>query len=106
MHQNLREFVDVALPEVCSLSSLSNPNLIYVHNSMFLVWGFIWLVQAFVFFGLGVIVGLVAFKVCPPIGLFSDPNLKTCCSKVPMNKNQILAIFYLYLAARAAVHTR
>ncbi|KDR81961.1 hypothetical protein GALMADRAFT_240311 [Galerina marginata CBS 339.88] len=26
------------------------------------VWGFIWLVQAFVFFGLGVIVGLVAFK--------------------------------------------
>lgn len=26
------------------------------------VWGFIWLIQAFVFFGLGVIVGLVAFK--------------------------------------------
>ncbi|EAU81887.2 hypothetical protein CC1G_06098 [Coprinopsis cinerea okayama7 len=26
------------------------------------VWGFIWLVQAFIFFGLGVIVGLVAFK--------------------------------------------
>ncbi|KAH6919245.1 peptidase M50B-like-domain-containing protein [Coprinopsis sp. MPI-PUGE-AT-0042] len=25
-------------------------------------WGFIWLIQAFVFFGLGVIVGLVAFK--------------------------------------------
>ncbi|KAJ8454163.1 hypothetical protein ONZ45_g19410 [Pleurotus djamor] len=27
------------------------------------VWGVIWLIQAFVFFGLGVIVGLVAFKV-------------------------------------------
>jgi len=28
-----------------------------------LVWGFIWLIQAFIFFALGVIVGLVAFKV-------------------------------------------
>jgi Peptidase M50B-like len=28
------------------------------------VWGFIWLIQAFVFFGLGIIVGLVSFKVC------------------------------------------
>ncbi|TFK18385.1 hypothetical protein FA15DRAFT_675325 [Coprinopsis marcescibilis] len=26
------------------------------------VWGFIWLVQAFIFFGVGVLVGLVAFK--------------------------------------------
>jgi hypothetical protein len=26
------------------------------------VWGFIWLIQAFIFFALGVIVGLVAFK--------------------------------------------
>ena len=105
MHQNLREFVDVVLPEVRLLGSLSNPNLICMHISMFLVWGFIWLVQAFVFFALGVIVGLVAFKVCPPIALFSDPNPKTCCSKVSMNKKQILAIFYLYLGARATVHT-
>jgi hypothetical protein len=28
----------------------------------FSVWGVIWLIQAFIFFALGVIVGLVAFK--------------------------------------------
>ncbi|KAK7037486.1 hypothetical protein VNI00_010978 [Paramarasmius palmivorus] len=27
-----------------------------------MVWGVIWLIQAFIFFALGVIVGLVAFK--------------------------------------------
>jgi hypothetical protein len=29
----------------------------------YLVWGFIWLVQAITYFALGVIIGLVAFKV-------------------------------------------
>ena len=28
------------------------------------VWGVIWLIQAFIFFALGVLVGLVSFKVC------------------------------------------
>jgi hypothetical protein len=71
---------------------------------MFLVWGFIWLVQAFVYFALGVVVGLVAFKVSSPIAFFSDPNLKTYCSKISLNKKQILPISYLYLGPRAAVH--
>ncbi len=31
-----------------------------------LVWGVIWLIQAFAFFAAGIIIGLVAFKVCTP----------------------------------------
>jgi len=33
------------------------------HKSVILVWGFIWMIQAVIFFALGVIVGLVSFKV-------------------------------------------
>lgn len=43
-------------------------HLVFISLNHFLtlcaVWGFIWLIQAIIFFGLGVIVGLVAFKVC------------------------------------------
>jgi len=31
------------------------------------VWGVIWLIQATIFFALGIIVGLVAFKVRQPL---------------------------------------
>lgn len=54
---HLREFVDAALHEVCH----STYQCIQPH--FFPVWGVIWLIQAIIFFALGVIVGLVAFKV-------------------------------------------
>ena len=44
------------------------PFPIFLHRSLFSinyhsVWGVIWLIQALIFFALGIIVGLVAFKV-------------------------------------------
>jgi len=45
------------------------------HKSVILVWGFIWMIQAVIFFALGVIVGLVSFKV--RLIIFDAFSLKT-----------------------------
>lgn len=54
------------------------------------VWGVIWLIQAIVFFGLGVIVGLVSFKVHPspylPLLFISDNYVFD--SKIKNNNKQ------------------
>jgi len=49
------------------------------HKSVILVWGFIWMIQAVIFFALGVIVGLVAFKVCLII-LYDAFSLEIDCA--------------------------
>jgi hypothetical protein len=43
------------------------PMLFFTHLNS--VWGVIWLIQALIFFALGIIVGLVAFKVSVPVAL-------------------------------------
>ena len=59
MPLRLRRFAGAAHPKVRLLfTSVSFPN-----NRHISVWGVIWLIQALIFFALGVIVGLVAFKV-------------------------------------------
>lgn len=78
MPPRLRRFADAVHPKV-SRSSLTSPSSssafhrVKTHFTDFPsalpVWGVIWLIQAIVFFALGIIVGLVAFKV--PSSLFS-----------------------------------
>jgi hypothetical protein len=51
----------------CLTSIYLSPSLI-CHVT--LVWGVIWLIQAIIFFVAGIIVGLVAFKVSPPVTFF------------------------------------
>ena len=59
--QHLLVTVDVAHQEVRSRSSY---NLRFpITDPFLLVWGLIWTVQAIIFFALGIIIGLLAFKV-------------------------------------------
>jgi len=62
------------------------------HKSVILVWGFIWMIQAVIFFALGVIVGLVSFKVGLIIfhGMFSLKKLMVHFSRnlQPNRKNR------------------
>lgn len=58
MPQNSPVYVAAVLLEVCKNTS----NLSDLTN-VFSVWGFIWLIVAIIFFALGVIVGIAAFKV-------------------------------------------
>ena len=54
----LPKYADVSLRKVCALSALPHPTT----DRSDAVWGVIWLLIAIVFFALGIIVGLAAFK--------------------------------------------
>ncbi|KIY48278.1 hypothetical protein FISHEDRAFT_43437 [Fistulina hepatica ATCC 64428] len=60
------------------------------------VWGVIWLVQAFVFFALGIIVGLVAFKVSSCITGFLKSTIDCYHRKTRLSKKQRQMISCLY----------
>jgi hypothetical protein len=59
--QPSQKFADVAHREVRSFLFVIIVLLTHPRS----VWGVIWLIQALIFFAVGVIVGLVAFKVTP-----------------------------------------
>lgn len=63
MLQLLQRSVDVSPHKVRAFAVFQYSFLI----CRFLVWGVIWLIQAAIFFALGIIVGLVAFKVGTPV---------------------------------------
>ena len=54
----LPKYADVSLRKVCAPSTLPHPTT----DRSDAVWGVIWLLIAIVFFALGIIVGLAAFK--------------------------------------------
>lgn len=60
MHPNLLVSVDVALLKVRLLVCSAQ---MVCELTPSIVWGFVWLIVSIVFFGLGIIVGLLAFKV-------------------------------------------
>jgi hypothetical protein len=55
----LQGYVDAAHLKVCLCWSLVQ----IIQADLVTVWGVLWLIIAFIFFALGIIVGLVAFKV-------------------------------------------
>ena len=87
------------LPSRGNKVPFSSYNCCPISDPFFLVWGLIWLLPAFGFFALGIIVGLLAFKASrPPVLLFVEHKLtfRLFISKMLNNKQAMHLNSFLF----------